>query len=142
MRAFILDPVAKTVEPIELPDGRAGWQEAKARIGVDSLDSLRLFNGVDRLWVDDEGFNTPGRRAFYVKGYDSPLCGTGIILGLDAAGELTSPSVEIEEVRRMVIWTGLETSGEREPDSQKMGELHGQPCVIHTVGGPVLRPAP
>lgn len=145
MHGYLIDPWAKTITAVDAPDpDRDAIRNAITCPGMAPpgyLDKVTLFNGIDLLWLDDDGFNRPGLRAFYLKGHSSPLCGRGLVMGLDDAGRLSAPTISLAEVVRMVIWTGLETSGDREPDTQQIGIWHGKKALIHTIGGPKLRSA-
>jgi hypothetical protein len=143
VKAYRIDPWAKTIVEVE----NDGWRgAAMKRVLITpkgsvptSMDSLKMFNG-DRLWVDDKGYGTPGLRVFYVKGYDSPLCGMGLIVGLDEAGAQADPKFTLEQIVEMVIWCGLDTTGEVEPMREDTVMFKHVEVPRFTAGGPILAP--
>lgn len=107
----------------------------------DGIDSVRLESG-DCLWVDGDGLLTPDMPIFRLAGYDNPLAGIGLVLGLNAPGDCVSPKLSPEHVRLMIGWTDLATTGDMMgplPDTTEV--RFGQEfTVITPSAGPILKP--
>lgn len=132
MRAFLIDPAARTVEQL---DNHQGWPHQAIS---DAIQTLRISGAPlypeqrlgDRVWVDDEGFLEAGRPVFFLGEYAMPLAGRGLVLGLNQAGENRVPSISIEDLRKEVYFTNLETTA----------TPRNTPTGIH-MGLPICRPA-
>lgn len=126
MRAFIIDPIAKTVERL---DNDKSWpltaiQEAIQTDAISGAPLNPTVRGGDRVWVDDNGFLSAGAPVFFIGEYALPLAGRGLVLGLDGAGENRGPEVSLEELRAIVQFTNLETAGELTPMFQTPTGFH------------------
>lgn len=112
MRAFLIDPVPRTVEQL---DFQGDYEEIQRALGYDDARPLftviEVQNG-DTLFVDDEGLLKPGLSAFHWRGYHAPLAGKGLLLGTDREGSSTDARATLEEVREHVVWTDLVTTGD------------------------------
>lgn len=134
MRAFLIDPAAKAVTRL---DNDKDWPLAaiQAAIGTDAISGAPLNPGVrggDRVWVDDNGFLSPGSAVYFVGEYAMPLAGKGLVLGLDQIGENRGPDISHEELQAVVQFTNLETSGELTPMFQTAHGFH--------IGLPICKP--
>lgn len=115
MKALLINPYERSITEVE--DLRWGYEamlKALAGPGRDlasGMDSVSLSRRL-RLWVDDNGYTIEGLPVFRIEGYDAPLCGMGLVLGLDAAGETVAPNLPVEALARVVTWTDEETTGE------------------------------
>lgn len=74
------------------------------------LDFVRINPDGDVVMVDDEGrisgtFPKPG---FRLDHYDWDLAGPGIVIGTDAEGESTAPTVTLRELRERVSWVTID----------------------------------
>lgn len=126
MRAYLIDPYAETVSEVqtsgelhssprrdepgiyELLSGPAKAVDCITTIGVDDRDNV--------LYLDDEGLLASGVPVFHFEGYPTHLAGKALVLGTDAEGDSTEPrGLSIETIRRKVIWTTKETTGEVGP---------------------------
>jgi hypothetical protein len=57
------------------------------------------------VFVDDEGLvNGQHQHFFVVDGYPQPLAGKGLVLGVDQEGDSVTPSVSLEQMRKMVTF--------------------------------------
>lgn len=93
-RAFLIDPVARSLEPVNV-DGFRSIQEV---IGCDTFTAAYLENG-DVIYVDDEGLFKGPTSFFLVEGYPQPLAGRGIVVGTDAEGNDVPPKTTEEWLR-------------------------------------------
>lgn len=118
MRAVLIDPEARTIT--EVSD--TNWALRRMyealtfdhRSPCDDVNSVHLGGrGDDVLWVDGEGFIRPERPAQVWRwdGYGGVLCGRGLILGLDGAGNTIHATLTLAEVAAHVSWTPAESSG-------------------------------
>ena len=94
MQAFLIDPEARTLEIIDI-DGLESIQEA---IRCDTITAAR-FNDTDVVYVDDEGLLKGPTSFFLIEGYPQPLAGRGVVVGTDAEGDDTPPTVTEEWLR-------------------------------------------
>lgn len=82
MRALLISPETRTIEPVEV----SGIDEIKALIGYETLESDAVGEAGDRLYFDEECFirGTEGR--FQI---DSliPVAGRGVVIGAGPDGE-------------------------------------------------------
>lgn len=102
MKAILIDPRTKTVEPVET-DG--GWQHLQQLVRTEGspVDAVGNRKNGDAVWVDDEGQLKGGQSFFLLDGFgDQPLAGRGVILGTTVAGDSCEPTITIEEVRERV----------------------------------------
>lgn len=132
MKAFIIDPVAQTITAAE----REHWSVADMREvifpdGRDNCCGHMTLNTGDCVWVDDDGWATEGLRIFRIDGYDWPLAGIGLVIGLDGP-EQADVKANLEWLQAVVRWTDEETTGDMLPGLQR-----GNHVVISQ--GPVLR---
>lgn len=146
MKGVIICPWTRTVS---LANSETGWGlqdmlrvlAGPNRSVASGIDSVRLASG-DHLWVDDEGLLIPDMPVFLLTGYENPLPGIGLVLGLDAAGDNTAPSLSPEHVALMIGWTDLTTTGDMMgplPDTTEV--WFGQEfTVITPSAGPILKP--
>lgn len=135
MRAFLIDPAAKTIDRL---DNNESWplEAIKAAIGTDAISGASLHpgrRGGDRVWVDDNGFLSAGTAVHFVGEYAMPLAGKGLVLGLDQRGDNRGPDISLEELRAIVQFTNLETAGELTPQFETAHGFH--------IGLPICDPA-
>lgn len=135
MKALLINPYERSITEVE--DPRWGYDPMlKALAGPDresatGLDSVALSSRL-RLWVDDNGYTIEGLRVFRIDGYDAPLCGMGLVLGLDAAGESVAPNLPVEALARFVRWTDDETTGQMTDGRQSSS-------YVYVMGEAILR---
>jgi hypothetical protein len=103
MIAFLIDPFAQTVNPVEY-DGN--YKSIYGFIDAHAFDLARFNNKGDAVFVDDEGLiNGQEQKFFSVRGYHSPLAGKGLVLGCDlSTGDSCAPSVSLEWMRENVVF--------------------------------------
>jgi hypothetical protein len=126
MRAFLIDPAAKTVETLH---NEQGWplKAIQQAIDTDAISGAPLsptVRGGDRAWVDDNGFLSAGTPVFFVGEYAMPLAGKALVLGLDQAGGNRGPEISLDELRAAVHFTNLETTARLTPMFETPGGFH------------------
>ena len=103
MNAYLIDPVAQTVNPVEY-DGN--YKSIYGFIDAETFDIATFNEEHDGVFVDDEGLiNGQPQKFFAVRGYGNPLAGKGLVLGCDIeTGDSRAPTVSLEEMREMVTF--------------------------------------
>lgn len=101
MRAFLIDPEAKTVNEV-LFDG--DYHQIYTLIGAECFDVCRLPDN-DGIFVDDEGLVNGKPQSFFMH-IDAmqPLAGKGLVLGCDEQGNTVEPKTTLDHLRRSVVW--------------------------------------
>jgi hypothetical protein len=79
MKAFVIDPAARTITPVDLAPGLDGVREA---IGFATVDSDEIDDNGDRLFFDEECFirAIEGAGRFRVDKL-APVQGKGVVVG-------------------------------------------------------------
>ncbi|MBK9244068.1 MAG: hypothetical protein IPM30_04315 [Burkholderiales bacterium] len=104
MKGFLIDPVARTVTPVEIEGGIDGVREL---IGFPTVDSDEIDETGDRLFFDEACFirSTPGSPRFRVDNL-APVAGRGVVVGSSAQGkELAGVAIGLEALRRRVTFS-------------------------------------
>lgn len=117
MRAYLIDPAAETITPVEATGRLSGPGGAYAWLGIDIVD-IAAFNAAgDLVLVDDEGLLRPGPLfLFQLTTTGSTLAGRGLVVGPeDADGHFTAPTVTFEAVRAAVRFLGAVSGADRPP---------------------------
>jgi hypothetical protein len=104
MKALLIDPLAKSVEAIEIPDDRVpSLRELHRLVGEDALDfaylkDLRLAIAVG----DHSALADPPAPSFEVEGLAGRLYGRAVVMGYDAGGATVSNRLSVEEMHELV----------------------------------------
>jgi hypothetical protein len=104
MRGFLIDPAARTVEPVDVAGGLDG---VRRLIGFATVDSDEVDESGDRLFFDEECFirSGPGAPRFRLDNL-APVAGKGVVVGSAAQGkELADAVIDPETLRRRVTFT-------------------------------------
>lgn len=96
MKAFLIDPVARTIEEVE-HDG--SLDSIYRLIGADCFACASFDADGNGAYVDDEGLLKPNQEFFLIDGYPQPLAGKGLVLGCDELGETIEPTLSLEDLR-------------------------------------------
>lgn len=103
MRAYLIDPVARTVSDVDFDGGPSGIHRL---LDVDCFDCARFdtARGLtgDVVYVDDEGLLRPDRAWFWISGYYAPLAGRGLVVGTTSGGNSRPPRHSLDEIRAAV----------------------------------------
>lgn len=135
MRAVIIDPWNRTVYATD--EAKWGLKEMYNHLSgpdgfrpCDDINSVRI--GRDQmLWVDGEGLLIPDVPVWNLRGYDNPLAGKGLVLGVTEMGDNKATHLQPEWVQSMLVWTNLKTTGKLLPDEYFPGGIK--------IGAPILR---
>ena len=101
MKAFLIDPAAKTIEAVEFdgtPDG------IRALIGFPTLESDEIDANGDRLFLDEECFirALPGAGRFQLDRL-APVSGKGVVVGArDGGSTLADPAIDAARLAQRV----------------------------------------
>ena len=131
MRAYLIDPAAKTVTPIDHSGEPADF---KVTIGCDWLDVV-FTDGID-LWIDGEGLFAKGEKPngdpdltdvplFGVGAYLWPLAGKAVVMGTDQDGECVGCPISLEELRALVRFGLTEADHIAARPDGKLFQVHG-----------------
>lgn len=99
---YLIDPTKKTITPVEYS---GDYQDIYKLCDYSIFATATLERNGDTVYVDDEGLLTVNddSRFFTYEGYHSPLCGKGLILGLNrATGESISPKTSIDIIKKKI----------------------------------------
>ena len=105
MKAILIDPERRTIEPIELPDNDSAINAAMRRIiGCTGLDYGVIDDMRDTIWVDEFGL-TRGQPVYAFKLLRrEPYAGKAVIIGADDTGATCAPYIPIGVLRNDVEW--------------------------------------
>jgi hypothetical protein len=109
VKAYLVDPDARVIKSIELPD--LGMLDAMARI-IGSLsggmDHQMISDEHDSIWVDEFGLQRGEPiYAFKLPIQRDPYAGRAIVIGADDAGRTRPPFVPLWLLLRDLEWLGL-----------------------------------
>lgn len=102
MNAFLIDPVRRSIEPIEI-DGSI--ESIRALIGFPNVDADEIRCGGDRLYFDEECYlrqdDTAGRFQLDTL---APVSGRGVVTGAPRGGVVGPPGVSLESLRTRIVF--------------------------------------
>ena len=104
MKGFVIDPVARTIEAVNIDNGIDG---VRGLIGFATVDSDEIDDNGDRLFFDEECFirSGPGAARFRLDNL-APVAGKGVVVGSTAQGkELADAVIGLEALRRRVTFS-------------------------------------
>ena len=117
MKAILIDAKNRTVEDFEY-DGN--WKTIAPTIGASLFTAVTGLPNGDDIYVDDEGLLTADENTgwFMFPWYPAPLCGSGLILGVNDEGETIATKSTAEFYREKVqfmnsqaVWLWKELHG-------------------------------
>lgn len=119
-KGILIDPVAKTVEPVEYEDTLEGLYTV---LGCSMIEATGrgILPGRDVAYVDEEGLFAETKAWWR---YNRTACrgaehqwlaNRGLIVGTDDEGENATPKTTLEQARAMVEFGDLTESEEPDP---------------------------
>jgi hypothetical protein len=102
---ILIDVQNRTIEFVEVKD----WKDIYNHVKCETFECVSIDEQND-VYVDEEGLLTltPKSMFFMYKGYPQPLCGNGLILGIDHEnGESVDTTLSLEEVKKNVRFMDL-----------------------------------
>lgn len=140
MRAILINPWCRIIEQIEIGG------DLKSMYGVLKCSAVChvMLSPRDLLWLDDDGLLKDGIPIFRLRGYNHPLAGIGLILGVDHEGNNIPVDVRLNYIQSVVVWSDEESTGKLEPttetiDDIKVGGVSVGKGAVFKVGAPILR---
>lgn len=102
MRAIKIDPRTRTIEAIDTP---ANLDDLYRLIETDIVEAVNLGRK-QMLWIDEEGLLRKEVKPFFsFVGYeDKPLCGVGVILGVDDDGDNIDTTLSVPDIFARIVW--------------------------------------
>lgn len=115
MKAYLIDPVAKTVTEVETNGELRGPSEMPGiyeHTRCNCVDRAYFNREGDKVWVDDDGWHNGALHkygAFVVTHGDQsmPFVGYGLVLGSRGSHE-ASPRISLADVQKMVSFPTLD----------------------------------
>lgn len=99
MKAFLIDPAAKTVTEVEYT---GNWRDIYPLIDCDCFTTVDI-DGQNTMFLDDEGLIGDKDRHYFAYGKSlPPLVGKALVLGYDEEGETVASTLTLEEVQSQV----------------------------------------
>lgn len=97
MKALLINPQAKSVEPVEID----GMDDIVKLIGYDTIESDAVGKEGDRLYFDEECFlrGTEGR--FQIDTV-IPVSGNGVLIGTKSDGVLCDVATSVDDLRNRI----------------------------------------
>lgn len=142
VRAILIDPARRAIEPIQLTDTRdimAFLRELYGIIGTDEITATRLPNG-DSAWYDDNGLLRPWDKShfFTMPPFVGSLVGRWVIMRsrdrhdiqddeLIEWTEMLDCQTRIDELAALVRWIEPQNAAAPAPTMQRMN-LDGTPA--------------
>jgi len=102
MKAFLINPIEQKIYEV---DYSGDYKQIQMHIGADLFTVVYIGNK-DDIYVDDEGLLKESNYMFKYKGIDTPLCGKGLVLGVDDEGDSTAPTITLQELQKNVTFIG------------------------------------
>jgi hypothetical protein len=104
MKGILIDPWAKSVEAIEIPEDEvASLMELKRLVGENTLDFAYLKDLRITIAVGDHSaLADPPLASFEVEGLAWPLYGRAVVLGYDARGATVFSGLSVEQMHELV----------------------------------------
>lgn len=103
MKAFLIDPKAFTVQPVDLKPGDTLLPQIYKHLQCDVFTCVGMERG-DTVYVDDNGLATGSPYHFIVDGYPQPLVGRGLVLGSDDEGESTDARISLDALKARITF--------------------------------------
>jgi hypothetical protein len=106
VKGILIDPVAKSVEAIEIPEDKVrSLMEVHRLVGENALDFAYLKDLRLQIAVGDHSaLADPPLPSFEVEGLAGRLYGRAVVLGYDARGASVSSRLSVEEMHEVVTF--------------------------------------
>jgi hypothetical protein len=128
MRAILIDPKARSITET---DYNGDYKHIYKLIECEpSPFTMVQLSARESLFLDDEGLFKGHTDFFMWKGYSHPLCGKGLILGIDYEGESVATKLKLDFVTKQVSWHRKQVLGFE--DTEGKGELFGKRATVLT----------
>lgn len=129
MRAFLINPAERSIREL---DHGGGLKEMYSSLGCTDIEAVHFAEGLD-VWIDGEGALVPDNPVFEFEGSEVRLAGRALLLGVGQNGESRPAKITLDEVRGLVRWTELVTTGDFTEPTTRGSVLHmGHPTYALT----------
>lgn len=99
MTAYLINPETRSIEAVPMSGGEDHLQDIYRLLKCRLITTAPLGEH-DTIYCDDEGLlGGPVYQFFGVSGYPQPIAGRGLVVGVDAEGCDTSPTLSLAEVK-------------------------------------------
>ena len=117
-KAIKIDSKKRTFEEVEIGNG---LEDIYKQVEC-SMIEVATYLGTDVIYVDEEGLFGKIEYLFEVNGAHQPFVGNGLVVGTTSSGGSKSPSITIDELKKLVTFSyGKDYKGEEESDEQANG---------------------
>ena len=140
MKCILIDPAARAVSEVARPG--KDFREIYGLIDADTFTVVAVSE-TEALYLDDNGLLTDEPvYMFKWRGYDSPLAGKGLIVGVDAEGEDVDTKMTVDEVSAQIEWLGRQNvdgidTFEGEFDHPVLGRVRGVKSTVRISPAPL-----
>jgi hypothetical protein len=104
VKGILIDPAAKSVEEIEIPDDEVpSLMELHRLVGENALDFAYLKDF--RLMIavgDHSALADPPLASFQVEGFGGVLYGRAVVIGYNARGATVSSRLSVEQMHELI----------------------------------------
>jgi hypothetical protein len=131
VKAYLIDPEARSIKAIDLPDD--GMLDAMRRIVGGDMDHSVISDEHDSIWVYEFGLKGGPIHAFKLPVQHEPYAGRAIIIGADDKGHTRAPFIPIAMLIRDVEWLGVivpTTEWVEEPDGVRAVVTYSRPSGL------------
>jgi hypothetical protein len=109
IKAYLIDPFARTITEVERPSGGRGSQslsEIYKLLDCDCIDAVRPEKSQDDvIYVDDLGMDRREQEFFFCDLFPyQTLAGKGLWVGSTRSGNDASPKMTLDYVRAHIFW--------------------------------------
>lgn len=102
MKAYLIDPFAKTVSEIEYDGNYTSIYKliSSESKKVDTFTCVNINEQEDTIFVDDEGLLGNLATQYFFSFNGNLLAGKGLVLGTNEEGESVSPQVSLNDMQK------------------------------------------
>jgi hypothetical protein len=108
MKAFLIDPFAKTITEIYT---LAALTDVYTLTQCSIVEGVRLNDDDDTVYIDEEGLlKDLNQQAFFIltgTRASVTLAGRGVVFGTDQEGDWVEPTITLAELQAMIKWATL-----------------------------------
>lgn len=112
MKAYLINPKAKTVTEITISDPNAEhahMADIYQALKCDLFTTIEINQEGDSIFVDDEGLlKDPSEQEYFVvtgSASSVMLAGNGLVIGMTTdTGDSQDPTISLEDLTKMITW--------------------------------------
>jgi len=104
VRAYLIDPANRSIEEVTLTQKPSALAELYKLLDCSTITAVTL-DDKETVYCDDEGLlKGPVYQFFSFKGFDEPIAGKGLVIGIDRDGNDASPTQSLENIRQRLLF--------------------------------------